>query len=61
MVEKRSDKWYQSQKVMASSRGRVIVREGLLGPECHYEFGYTMSLPAATALKIALRVRCRIA
>ncbi|KAI8550766.1 hypothetical protein RHMOL_Rhmol06G0132900 [Rhododendron molle] len=59
MVEKRSDKWYQSQDVMGSSRGSVIVREGLLGPECPHGFGYTMPL-LATALKTDLRVRCRM-
>ncbi|KAI8530172.1 hypothetical protein RHMOL_Rhmol11G0035000 [Rhododendron molle] len=55
MGEKRSDKWYQSQDVMGSSRGSAIVREGLLGPECPHGFGYTMPLPATT-LKTGLRV-----
>ncbi|KAI8557050.1 hypothetical protein RHMOL_Rhmol05G0304100 [Rhododendron molle] len=59
MVEKRSDKWYQSQEVMGSSRGSVIVREGLLGQECPHGFGYTMSLPV-TALKTDFWVRCRM-
>ncbi|KAI8572206.1 hypothetical protein RHMOL_Rhmol01G0180100 [Rhododendron molle] len=55
MVEKRFDKWYQSQEVMGLSCGSVIVREGLLGPECSHGFGYTMPLPATT-LKTDLRV-----
>ncbi|KAI8524011.1 hypothetical protein RHMOL_Rhmol13G0116200 [Rhododendron molle] len=38
---------------MRLSRGTVIVREELLGPEPH-GFGYTMSLPV-TALKTDLR------
>ncbi|KAI8538930.1 hypothetical protein RHMOL_Rhmol09G0141600 [Rhododendron molle] len=59
MIEKQSDKWYQSQEVMGSSRGSVIVREGLLGPECLHGFGYTMPL-STTALKTNLRVRCRM-
>ncbi|KAI8560484.1 hypothetical protein RHMOL_Rhmol04G0259600 [Rhododendron molle] len=56
MVEKRSDKWYQSQEVMGSSYGSVIMREGLLGPEYPHGFGYTLALPT-TALKTNLLVR----
>ncbi|KAI8568694.1 hypothetical protein RHMOL_Rhmol02G0220200 [Rhododendron molle] len=41
---------------MGSSRGSIIVREGLLGPECPHGFSYSMPFPA-TALKIDLQVR----